>query len=269
MSHENALEQYRTEGYAVIPNALSEAELDELNQLIDRDREANPDEWHEPNNGASGNTDLFMKHPEKLDRFIRHRTTFPLFQEILGGDARFAQFDFRDVKPEHTDESGMEFHRDISFYGEAGGKTWDPDNPYKSTFACAIYYLQDVHECCPCFTIVPKSHEYRSFAEAKEELGDEYEEVEIRGEAGTAVLYNITTFHTRRAGQTDCPHGRRTMHNYQSRESNPPLTEWVRIPEELALSDDEATRRYYSQWTPEGIEYARENYEGDVPSYYP
>lgn len=269
MNRDETLDQYRAEGYAVVEDALSTDELDYLNDLIDRDRAENPDEWGDPRDGAVGNTDLFLKHPEAMDRFVRHEVTFPLFEEILGEEVRFGQFDFRDVDPELTADSDMAFHRDVSFYGQVGGKVWDPDNPYTSTFACAIYYLRDVHECCPCFTVVPNSHEYRSIEAARQGLGDDYEEVEIRGDAGTAVLYNITTFHTRRAGDDDCPHGRRTMHNYQSRESNPPLTDWVKIPEELALSDDEDTRRYYSQWTPEGIEYARENYEGDVPSYYP
>lgn len=267
MDQEEILERYREQGFVVIPDAFSQEEVDYLNDLIDRDLEENPDSWHDGGHGERSNTDLLHRRPEDMDRFIRHRVTFPVFEEILD-EPRFAQFDFRDVPPGQTADSGMAFHRDISYYGDVGGKIFDPENEYLSTHACQIVYLKDVHDCCPCFTIVPNSHEFSSNEEAEAALGDDYEEREIRGDAGTAILYNITTRHTRKPGDEDCPHGRRTFHNYQSQESNPPLTEWVTVPEELAMSDDQATREYYSQWTPAQLRHAAEEYE-TVPSHYP
>jgi hypothetical protein len=145
---------------------------------------------------------------------------------------------------------------------------YDPHNPYLSTFACIIYYLKDVHECCPCFCMVPRSHEYRTFEEAQKELGEDFQEIPIRGKAGTAVLYNITTYHTRMPGTSTCKHGRRTMHNYQGRESQPPLVNYAMVPEELALSADATTRDYYSKWPPQQIEYAQKHFKAKVPSYY-
>ncbi len=268
VDRERILAHYREYGYAVIPEALSQKELDDLNELVDNDIRKHPQDWHAPNHGATGNGQILMKYPE-LDRFVRHPKIFPLIQEILRYEARFAQFDFRDVPVEMADHSGMNWHRDISYYGTVGGKVWDPENPYKSTYACVIYYLKDVHECCPCFSLVPKSHEYATLEEAKQALGPDYEEISFRGKAGTAILYNITTYHTRTTGQKDCPHGRRTMHNYHSRESVPPLTNWATVPEALALSDDPETRKFYSQWTPNQIKFARETYTKQIPSYYP
>jgi hypothetical protein len=262
------LEHYRDFGYAVIPDAFSKEELDYLNELVDNDIKLNPKDWHAPNHGATGNGQIIMKYPE-LDRFVRHDKVFSLIQEILKGEARFAQVDFRDVPANMAENSGMNWHRDISYYGTVGGKIWDPDNEYKSTYACVIYYLKDVHDCCPCFSMIPNSHEYGTLDQAKEKLGDDYQEVLIRGKAGTAVLYNITTYHTRVTGKSHCTHGRRTLHNYHSRESNSPLTDWATVPEVLGLSDDAETRRFYSQWTPKQIMYARDNYKGEVPTYYP
>jgi hypothetical protein len=262
------LQRYRENGFAVIADALSPDELAYLNQLVDNDIRIHPQDWHDPRNGASGNGQILMKYPE-LDRFVRHPVTFPMIQEVLMHEARFAQFDFRDVPVDLADNSGMNWHRDISYYGTVGGKVWDPRNPYKSTYACVIYYLKDVHDCCPCFSLVPNSHEYASLDEAKQALGDRYEEIDIRGKAGTAILYNITTYHTRKSGKPGCSHGRRTMHNYHSRESSPPLTDWATVPESLALSDDPVTREFYSQWTPKQIQLARETYAGPVPTYYP
>ena len=262
------LEAYRETGFAVIPGALSRDEVAELNAFMDRDQQENPGDWHAPAQGASGNGQVLMKHPD-LDRVVRHRVTFPLLQTILGPAIHFGQFDFRDVRPDAAEESGMEWHRDISYYSKCGGRVWDPDNPYKSTYACVIYYLTDVHECCPCFAMVPRSHEYRSHALAKAGLGADYREVPIRGEAGTAILYNITTYHTRLAGSAGCRHGRRTMHNYHSAKGSPPLTEWATLPESLALSDDPDTRAYYSLWTPAQVAHARKHYGQPIPTWYP
>ncbi|SFI38429.1 Phytanoyl-CoA dioxygenase (PhyH) [Paenibacillus sp. UNC496MF] len=268
-TREEILAHYQAFGYAVIPDALSAEELDELNRLVDRELAADPDSWHKPIEGAVGNGSLLLKYPREMDRFVRHRKLFPLIQEVLRGEARFAQFDFRDITVERASGSAMGFHRDISWYGTVGGKIWDPENPYKSTYACVIYYLKDVHDCCPAFCLVPNSHEYGTLDEAKEKLGAAYEEVPIRGKAGTAILYNITTYHTRKGGKPECAHGRRTMHNYHSRESSAPLTNWATVPEELALSADKDTRLFYSQWTPNQIKYARDHYKQPVPSYYP
>lgn len=268
LGREEILERYKTDGYVVIPNGLSPEEVGFLNALVDRDVAENPQDWHEHRQGASGNGQVLMKYPE-LDRFVRHQKIFPIIQEILKNEACFAQLDFRDVPPELAEESGMSFHRDISFYGTVGGKVWDPDNPYISTYLCAIYYLKDVHPCCPAFCMVPNSHEYLTLHDAKTHLGANYRAIPIRGMAGTTVLYNITTYHTRVPGTSECQHGRRTMHNYHSRLSNPPLTNWAIVPEELAMSSDAETRLFYSQWTPEQIKFARDHYSQPVPSYYP
>lgn len=268
-TREEVLEHYKANGFAVIPDALSQEELNFLNGLIDEELQKHPENWHKPIEGVIGTGSLLAKYPIEMDRFIRHRTTFPLIQEVLLGEARFAQFDFRDVPVENANNSAMNFHRDISWYGKVGGKIYDPDNPYISTYACVIYYLKDVHECCPAFTLVPNSHMHATLDEAKEKQGDQYQEIPIRGKAGTAILYNITTYHTRKNGRPDCTHGRRTMHNYHSRASSAPLTDWATVPEVLAMSDDPATRLFYSQWTPNQIKYARDNYSQPVPPYYP
>ncbi len=266
---QNILDDYRKNGFAVIPDALSTEELLELNQFVDQDIIANPDKWSDPKLGAGAKSNGFiLLYRPELDKYVRHHKIFPYFQEILRHEARFGQFDFRDVSPDFSDTSGMNYHRDVAFFAESGGMIYDPHNPYLSTFACIIYYLKDVHECCPCFSMVPRSHEYRSFEEAQKELGEDFQEIPIRGKAGTAVLYNITTYHTRMPGTSTCKHGRRTMHNYHGRESQPPLVNYAMVPEELALSADATTRDYYSKWPPQQIEYAQKHFKAKVPPYY-
>ncbi|MBP3962994.1 phytanoyl-CoA dioxygenase family protein [Paenibacillus lignilyticus] len=266
---EEILAHYKENGFAVIPNALSQEELDYLNDLVEASLKESPEQWHKPIEGAVGTGSFLAKHPIEMDRFIRHPNIFPLIQEVLLGEARFAQFDFRDVSAERASASEMNFHRDISYYGTIGGKIYDPENPYISTYTCVIYYLSDVHECCPAFCLVPNSHMYGTLDEAKAKQGEAYREIPIRGKAGTAVLYNITTYHTRKGGSADCTHGRRTMHNYHSRATSYPLTNWATVPEVLALSDDHDTRLFYSQWTPNQVKYAKENYTKPIPAFYP
>jgi ectoine hydroxylase-related dioxygenase (phytanoyl-CoA dioxygenase family) len=263
------LDDYQKNGFAVIPDALSTEELIELNQFVDQDMIANSGKWSlaSAGSGARSNAFVLFDRPD-LDKYVRHHKIFPYIQEILCHEARFAQFDFRDVSPEDSENSGMNYHRDIAFFAESGGMIWDPNNPYISTFACIIYYLKDVHDCCPCFSMIPNSHEYRTLAEAKQKQGQDFKEVPIRGKAGTAILYNITTYHTRMPGHTSCHHGRRTLHNYHGRESQPPLTNYAMIPEELALNSNQETRNYYSKWCPKQIEYADLHFKSQVPSYY-
>jgi len=98
----------------------------------------------------------------------------------------------------------------------------------------------------PRFCVVPKSGPYASIEEAQQQLGEAYREVPITGPAGTAVLYDISIFHRRLAGEKD--KGRRTQHNYFSSQGNPPLTSWVLIPERLAEHPEPGLCEYFSAW---------------------
>lgn len=266
------LECYKENGIAVIRNAISDSEVEELNELMDEELEEHPERWHPPDQGVIGNTHLMKKRPQIIDEYIRHPNTLPVVKEILGEEVRFGRWDIREITPERAESSDMSehwFHRDTSFYADVvGGHLYDPRNPYNSTLTCTIHYLKDVDDCCPCFSFVPNSHTYGSHEEAKEQL-DDYTEIDIRADAGTAILYNITDYHTRKAGTQDCSHGRRTMHTYYSSEKTPPMMKWYTLPEELAMSDDPETKWFYSQWSPDQIEYAREHYDQEVPDYYP
>ena len=185
---------------------------------------------------------ILVRHPE-LDPYTRPETTYPLVEAILGPDARFAQFDFRDVPDGIGEKAAMHFHRDR---GAVPPDFWAAHEK-DCTFLCAIYYLNDVGPEDTCFCVVPNSQGHADIDEARAQMGDAYAEVPIRGPAGTCVFYNIGIYHTRRPGRNDA--GRRTLHQYFSRETNPPLTNWALVPRRLAEHADPATRAYYSHWT--------------------
>ena len=109
----------------------------------------------------------------------------------------------------------------------------------------------------------PIGQSYETLEEAQVQLGAAYRKIPIRGPAGTAVFYNIGIDHTRVLGPRDA--GRRTLHQYFSREPNPPLTNWVLVPRRLAEHPNPATRAYYSQWTDLMREYATADFS---PEFY-
>ena len=82
--------------------------------------------------------------------------------------------------------------------------------------------------------------------------------------AGTAVLYNIAIYHTRKLGPRDA--GRRTLHQYFSRHGNPPLTSWALAPKRLAEHADQEVRAFYSQWTEKMRAYAAADFSEDFYS---
>jgi hypothetical protein len=235
------LDFFRRQGYAVVVGALTADEMAFLNEFVDRSRGNIPGEWGPDKRGCYSHGQVLVNHPE-LDPYVRYETTWGLINEIMGPAARFAQYDFRDIPPGNGDSS-MEYHKDGLNY-----KPIRPPvrGPFGCKYLCAIYHLTDVDSSSPRFCVVPRSGPYGSLEEARQGLGDTYCEVPILGPAGTVVLYDISIFHTRLAGEKS--KGRRTQHNYFSRQGNPPLTSWVLIPERLAEHADPALRAYFSAW---------------------
>ena len=255
---DESLAFFRAQNYVVLADALSTNDSDFLNAFVDRSEEQIPGEWGIGSANIYSHGQILVNHPE-LDPFTRPATTFPLVEAILGPAARFAQFDFRDVPEGIGEKAALHFHRDRG----AVPKDYWTANKYGCVFLCAIYYLNDVAAADTCFCVVPNSQSYETLEEAQVQLGDAYRKIPIRGPAGTAVFYNIGIYHTRVLGPRDA--GRRTLHQYFSREPNPPLTNWVLVPRRLAEHPNPATRAYYSQWTDLMREYATADF---APEFY-
>lgn len=252
---EDVLDFFRCNNYAVVSDGLTSNEIDFLNGFVEDSKRRIPEEWGIGTRDIHDHGQILVEHPQ-LDDFVQHPTTFPLVKSILGEDVRFAQFDFREL-PDGDGKNPMRFHQDHSYLTR---QNWDPNHAYQCRYLCRIFYLTDVTEETPCFSVVPNSHPYATAEEAKVEM-DDYREIPIRGAAGTAILYNIAIYHARFAGTTDA--GRRTQHTYYSRAASPVLTEWVLIPERLAQHPDASRRAFYSQWTPATQRYADAGFKND------
>ena len=252
-----ALTFFNANNYLVLSDALSPADLTFLNAFVDHSKKEIPTEWGVDTADIHSHGQILVNHPE-IDPYTRPKTTYPLVEAILGPDVRFAQFDFRDVPDDIGEKAAMHFHRDR---GAVPPDFWAAHEK-DCVFLCAIYYLNDVDPDDTCFCVVPNSQGYADIDEARTQMGDAYTEVPSRGPAGTCVLYNIGIYHTRQPGRNDA--GRRTLHQYFSREPNPPLTSWVLVPRRLAEHAEHTTRAYYSHWTDLMRDYAA----GFMPEFY-
>jgi ectoine hydroxylase-related dioxygenase (phytanoyl-CoA dioxygenase family) len=133
---------------------------------------------------------------------------------------------------------------------------------------CAIHYLTDVDENTPAFAVVPRSVRYeplRKMFEASEAGEAEYCEQPLYGPAGTCVLYDTATYHTRMDSETardSSSQIRRTLHQYYARGgdekggNSTTLTDWNVFPKRLADSPDPATKRFFSHWNTAMCEWA-------------
>ncbi len=261
---DSAYRFFAANGYVVLANCLSPQELAFLNGFCDRTQTERPDSWglggrrkpHHRNQGLIFSQPL-LDYPE-LDAFVRHPSSFPLVARILGGreHVRFAEFNLREA-PENAGPGAMNFHHDAVVRDRLVREPYLPCD-----WVCAIHYLTDVGPDAPAFCVVPGSGRFETLREAHDALGADYREVPLRGPAGTCILYDTATFHTRLDG--DGRQRRRTWHQYYARGGwlpsrlpttdryvrppSPALTDWNLFPERLALHPDPEMRLYFSHW---------------------
>jgi ectoine hydroxylase-related dioxygenase (phytanoyl-CoA dioxygenase family) len=271
-----AADFFNRHGYVVLSNCLDAAELDFLNGFCDRTQAERPAAWgltekrkpHHRNQGLIYSQPL-LDHPE-LDPYVRHPRSWPLVARLLGGEdrPRFAEFNLRET-PEGAGPGAMNFHHDAVVEDRLTRIPYGPCD-----YLCAIHYLTDVEPGAPCFCVVPDSNRFESLRAAFEGLGNSYREVPLYGAAGTCVLYDTATFHTRLDG--DGEKMRRTWHQYyarggwlptENRYVRPPapvLTDWNLFPERLALSPDPQVRLFFSHWNPAQGEWVASGFDPDV-----
>jgi len=276
---------FDTHGFVVLSQCLTAAELRELNDFCDLTQAERPLAWgltdvrkpHHRNQGLIFSQPL-LDYPQ-LDPYARHAPAFPVVARLLGGEdhARFSEFNFRET-PEGAGPGAMNFHHD----------NVRPDRltrtPYMPCdWICAIHYLTDVEPGAPCFCVVPGSNRFETLKEAFKGLGDEYREVPLYGPAGTCVLYDTATFHTRLDGDGEAM--RRTWHQYYARGGwlrsalpetrryirppSPALADWILVPQRLAMHPDPKVRLFFSHWNTAQGEWAASGFDPEVRKAMP
>ena len=107
---------FRREGYAVLVGAYSPEEVQFLNRLWDTSQAERPEVWGIHDDGVV--RDIEYHHPlldyPELDPFVRHPSSYPIVEEILGkGAPRYSEFNFRET-PAKRGRGGMGFHFDYT-----------------------------------------------------------------------------------------------------------------------------------------------------------
>ena len=276
---------FEAHGYAVLDDCLDAAELEHLNGFFARTQAERPEAWglsdkrkpHHRNQGLIFSQPL-LDYPE-LDAYTQHASSFPVVARLLGGEdrARFSEFNFRET-PEGAGVGTMDFHHDAVREDRLTRRPYMPCD-----WLCAIHYLSEVAPGTPSFCVVPDSNRFETLQAAFEGLGDDYREVPLYGPAGTCVLYDTATFHTRLDG--DGRQMRRTWHQYYARggwlrsalpatdryvrSPSPVLTDWNLFPERLAMSPDPKIRLFFSHWNTAQGEWVASGFDPEVRKAMP
>jgi ectoine hydroxylase-related dioxygenase (phytanoyl-CoA dioxygenase family) len=274
---------FNDNGFAVLGDCLDMQELTHLNEFFDRTQAECPQKWglterRKPHHREQG---LIFSQPlldyEELDKYTQHPRSFHIVDELMGGKARFSEFNFRET-PANAGIGAMNFHHDNVSRDRLLRSPYMPCD-----WLCAIHYLTDVEEGTPSFCVVPKSNAYETLKEAHEALGEDYQEIPLYGKAGTCVLYDSATFHTRYDG--DGKQSRRTWHQYYARGGwlrsalpttnkyvrapSPTLTDWNLFPERLAMHPDPEKRLFFSHWNTAQCEWVASGFDPAVRSAMP
>ena len=278
---DQACDFFRQFGYVVLSDCLVQSELVHLNEFYDRTQKEFPEKWglgarRKPHHHHQG---LIFSQPlldhSELDHYIQHPSSYPVVSELLGGEdyVRFSEFNFRET-PENAGVGAMNFHHDAAQADRFVRKPY-----YPCDWLCAIHYLTDATPDTPAFCVVPGSNRFKTLSEAYQSLGEKYVEVPIYGRAGTCILYDTATYHTRYDG--DGVQGRRTWHQYYARGGwlptdtkyvRPPapvLTDWNLFPERLAMHADPAKRRFFSHWNTAQCDWVASGFDESIRESMP
>ena len=246
-----------TDGYVVIENALSADELSALNAAVDRYLDAYPEEWIQMNDYTIEIENL-LPRTDDFDGIVEDQQMLDILRHVIGENITFEQFSFMIRNPAPEASAFRGWHRDL---------TRDYNRRKEIDAISSIYYLTDVTESDTCFTIIPESHK-RLIDLDPADVGPD-EGVDIRGPAGTALLFHVGCVH---AGKVKAnSRQRRTLHVYYSRSGVPRTAEWSDIPERLYTKVDPALpETFYSKWNEsevfEGVGKIPEGLDRSVPT---
>ena len=188
-----------TNGYLVIPNALSPAELKRLRAAADRAERV----WRaDPSlpGWRRDNIEQLRSIIEYGDEFVElaaHPSVFPAVRAMLGDDLALMFSDFF-ITPAHTPPQ-IHWHRDARILG--------PYHPRSKMFAKAFFLLSDVDTAGGPTAIVPGSHKLEEdwAFPVVDDPADMPGHVKMTYPAGTVWLMHGRTYHSAMPNSSDVP----------------------------------------------------------------
>lgn len=232
--------EFQERGFLIIPNALSGAQIAELNPVVDRDLVKHGDAWVTFDESLMETPDVISR-TAAFDFTIENPVTFGILRNFLGELITFEEFEIIIRNPTAKLQDIKAWHRDA---------TRDYDRRMEIEYVSLVYYLTDVTENDHCLSIIPGSHYRRVDLKPTEVTpGSEFD---VIGPAGTAIIFHGRCIH---AGKLK-PHSRqrRTLHVYYARSDQPRYSEWTEIPKRLYQKADALLPPLlYSKWNPAAV----------------
>lgn len=235
------LKFFKENGYLVVPNALSIEEVQSINEAIDRDLVENSVMWID--RGQSGrcqNVHALLACPE-MDVTMRPPTLLPLMNAIMGEDICAEEHSVMLRAPNPDGDTECRWHRDANRENRA-----DAELPYYTRYLSVVFYLTDVDDTTHTFSVLPGTAQSTELFPL--EAYDLSAAQHLVGPAGTAILFNASTFHAGNVRQTTSE--RRTVHIYCGRTTDRYLSNHTIFPRRLWEGKDDATQNYYSRPNP-------------------
>ncbi|MEM7029726.1 MAG: phytanoyl-CoA dioxygenase family protein [Chloroflexota bacterium] len=222
---------FKAHSYVILPKLLSDDEVVQFNEAIDRDRQANNFLWQRRTNTAMEDTHNLLLSEPIFELVINRPQVLGLLQALLGAPACFEQLtvSHRDGEPNAVETN---WHRDT--------KHWFEHN-LNLDYPQVIYYLTDVDKTTHCFTVSPERAGGSVLMDAEAQL-TQSGLFHFYGKAGTAILFNSAILHgvtLRKTGKI-----RRTIQLYYGHPNRPSLSDLSLKPPRLWRDHPDADIRH-------------------------
>jgi len=170
-------------GYVSLGKILTDEEVDFFAGVYDRDWSEATDFWYKFGHHQTVNCDALVSSPE-FDGVIRHPKVMEHLHVLMGGDICFSEICIRHMAP-YDGKPHRGWHRDLPHWLA---------HPLRTDYIQLMLYLTDVDETTHCFSISPEATDQEILdTEAQLERGGIHD---LHGEAGTAILFNVSVLHT-------------------------------------------------------------------------
>jgi ectoine hydroxylase-related dioxygenase (phytanoyl-CoA dioxygenase family) len=224
MLTDSAKRQLEEQGFVVLPNFLTEEQLEKFRARVDElyeEEGENAGSEFKTEPGARRLANCVDKG-EIFEKVIETPEVLECIEAVLGPDFKLSSLNVRSASP--NSNSGQPLHVDSGELPDERG----------NTVCNSVWMLDDFTEHNGALRIVPGSHKWFRLPSAGEKVKGE---MLVTGTAGTVVVMNAHAWH----GGTDNRTGRerRAMHVYYTRGDKPQQQyqkKWVRAEVQARLT---------------------------------
>jgi ectoine hydroxylase-related dioxygenase (phytanoyl-CoA dioxygenase family) len=180
---------YETNGYLVIPDALSGTELANVQQAFEKALDRWKSDETRPGNRKPNEQQIIniIEYDDQLLRLMTHSSTFPLVREIIGDDIAMIDNDGH-VKPANS-VTHISWHHDVAVRGV--------HHPLSTLMVKVFFLLTDTSPEGGATAFLPGTHHYPMDYEFPKAEDPETMPGHVRMafKAGTAYLFNGRVYH--------------------------------------------------------------------------